>query len=72
MMIKQLGPLTFFLTFIMNFNNWLPLVITLKKLQNQQLDENIITKYDSQSLRKLVGNELVTCVHNYECRMNSF
>jgi hypothetical protein len=56
----------------MNFNNWLPLVITLKKLQNQQLDENIITKYDSQSLRKLVGNELVTCVHNYECRMNSF
>ncbi len=65
MMIKQLGSLTFFLTFITNVNNWLPLVNTLKELQNQHFDENIIIEYDSQSLRKLVGNELVTCVHYY-------
>jgi hypothetical protein len=36
MMIKQLGPLTFFKkTFIMSVNNWLPLVNILKELQNQ-------------------------------------
>jgi hypothetical protein len=71
-MIRQLGPLTFFMTFT-SVNNWPILVKTLKKLYDQYIDENLGIKRDALlNIRELVRNDLVTCARYYEHRMNNF
>jgi hypothetical protein len=72
-MNKQLSLPTFFETFTTCVNNWSILMKTLKKLYDQYIGEILgITKDDSLSIKELVRDDLVTCAHYYEHRMNNF
>jgi hypothetical protein len=72
-MIMQLGPPTFFVTFTTSVYNWPILIKTLKELYDQYIGENLrIKKDDSLSIKKIVKNGLVTCACYYEHIMNIF
>jgi hypothetical protein len=67
-MIKQLRPPTFLITFTTSVNKWLSLSKTLKNLYVQHYGKND----DTFDKKKLVRNDLVTCVRYYAHKMNSF
>jgi hypothetical protein len=72
-MIRQLGPLTFLVTFTTNVNNWPTLSNMLKKLYEKHVSTNKTNnnvKY-TLSIRK-VRNDHVTCTRNCKHRMNNF
>jgi len=58
----------------MGVNNWLTLIETLKEWHDQQyVTKKKILKNDILlNVRELVRNDLVTRVHYYQHRMNSF
>jgi len=67
-MIKQLRPPTFFITFITSVNNRSSLSKTLKKIYIQHYGKND----DTFDKKKLVRNDLVTCVRYYANKINIF
>ncbi len=72
-MIRQLGPPTFFVTFTTTINYCLILIKILKELYDQYISEYLgIKKDDPLNIKELVKNDLITCAHYYEHRMNSF
>jgi hypothetical protein len=72
-MIRQLGPPTFFVTFTTFISNWPVLIKTLKELYDQYIGEKLgIKKKDSLSIKELIRNDLVTCARYYEHKMNCF
>jgi len=64
MIIKQLGPSTFFVMFIIGVNNWTILVKTIKELYHQHIDENIGIKKVDYNVKELVRNYIVKCAYN--------
>ncbi len=72
-MIKQLRPLTFFVTFIMGVNNWHVLTKALKDFNIQHFNQNATTKFDCLLIDKdLVINDPITCVQYFQHNMNIF
>ncbi len=65
--IKQLGPSTFFVMFIIGVNNLPILVKIVKKLYHQHIDENVGRKKVDTILRNLL-EIILSIVHI----MNSF
>ncbi len=70
-MIKQLGPPQFFVTFTC-VNNWSILVKTLKELHIEHVQNLNIKNKNLPNIKNLVKNDLVTCMHYYEHKMNNF
>ncbi len=72
-MIKQFGLAMFFVTFTTSVNNWLILMMTLKKLHTQHFNENILANNDNSLInRDFIINNHITCVWYYGHRMNNF
>jgi hypothetical protein len=71
-MIKQLGPPSFFVTFTTCLNNWSILVKTLKDLHIEHVQIFNIKNKNLANIKDLVKIDLVTCMHYYEHKMNSF
>jgi hypothetical protein len=72
-MIRQLGPLTFFVTFTTSVNNWPILSNTLKELYEKHVTTNQTNNNVNYTLSiREVRNDHVTCTHYYEHRMNRF
>jgi hypothetical protein len=61
-MIRQFGPPTFFVTFILGVNNWPILMITFKNLHTQHFNENITNIDNSLNNKGLVISDPITCV----------
>jgi hypothetical protein len=62
-MIKQFGLAMFFVTFITSVNNWLILMMTLKKLHTQHFNENILANNDNSLInRDFIRNNHIACV----------
>jgi hypothetical protein len=61
-MIKQLGPPTIFVTFTTHVNNWPILVITLKDLHIQHVQNFNLENDDLPNIKDFVKNDLVICV----------
>ncbi len=71
--VRQLGPPTFFMIFTTCVNNWSILIKTLKELYDQYIGENLgIKKDDLLSIKEFVKNDLVICACYFEHRMISF
>jgi hypothetical protein len=71
-MIKQLGLPSFFVTFTTGVNNWSILVKTLKDLHIEHVQNLNIKNKNLPNIKNLVKNDLVTCMHYYEHKMNNF
>jgi hypothetical protein len=72
-MIRQLGPLTFFVTFTTSVNNWPMHSNTLKELYEKHVTTNQTNNNVNYTLSiREVRNDHVTCTHYYEHRMNRF
>jgi hypothetical protein len=60
-------------TFTTNVNNWPILVKLLEELYDDYICKNVGSKNDkSLDIKELVKNDLLTCAHYYEHRMNGF
>jgi hypothetical protein len=73
-MIRQLGPPTFFVTFMTCINNWPTLIKTLLQLYKKHTNKKTIIKNgNSPIVRRLTKNDLIIiCVRYYANRMNNF
>ncbi len=72
-MIKQLRPLTFFVTFTTGINNWSIFTTTFKNLCDEHVIKNTISNnVDTLNIKDLGRNYPITNVHYYEHKMNSF
>jgi len=72
-MIRQLGTLTFFVTFITSFNNWPILSNMLKTLYEKHVTTNQTNNNVNYTLSiREIRNDHVTCTSCCEHKMNSF
>jgi len=71
-MVRQLGLPYCFITYTTCVNNWLILVKALKDLHIEHVQNFNIKNKDLPNIKNLINNDLVTCVHCYEHRMNNF
>jgi hypothetical protein len=72
-MIRQLGPLRFFVTFTASVNNWPILRNMLRELYEKHVTTNQTNNNVNYTLSiREVRNDHVTCTHYCEHRMNSF
>ncbi len=68
-MIRQLGPLTFFVTFTTSVNNWPMHSNTLKELYEKHVTTNQTNNNVNYTLSiREVRNDHVTCTCYYEHR----
>jgi len=72
-MIRQLGPLTFFVTFTISVNNWPIFSNTLNELYEKHVNTNQANNNVNYtlSIRKVI-NDHVACTCCCERKMNSF
>lgn len=71
-MIRQLGPLIFFVTFTIGINNWLVLIEMSKLLYNKHYNKTNEINNNIPNIKKLIKNDPVTCARYYEHIMNAF
>jgi hypothetical protein len=72
-MIHQLGPPTFFVTFISAESKWTTLMSTLHTLNKNHME--ILKNFDeleSKHFIDLVNSDSITCAHYYDHRMVAF
>jgi hypothetical protein len=70
-MIRQLGPLTFFVTFTTCINNWLGLIEMFKLLYNKHYNKINEINNNIPNIEELIKNDPITCARYYEHRMNA-
>ncbi len=72
-MIQQLGPPTFFVTFIIVKSKWLPLFKCLYDLNSKKLGFNIpFDKLEPKHVANLIWCDPITCARYYDHCMRSF
>jgi len=72
-MICQLGPPTFFVTFIGAKSKWITLMSTLHTLNKNHMENlNFFNVLESKRFIDLVNFDSITCAHYYDHRMVAF
>ncbi len=62
-MIRQLGPPTFFVTFTIGVNNWPILIITLKELYDDYICKNVSLKMTNHWTLKNLSEMTLSLAH---------
>ena len=70
-MIRQLGLLTFFVTFTSAEHQWTPLVNALFELQRKRRKRKHIETIEDFDIDSIIRKNLVTCSQHYRHRINA-